>query len=64
MEQDKLSHIMEAYRRRAKMAEKAGLWDKANEMNDFADFIEDNFDAFHEEAYTRESELWEEYEAY
>jgi len=31
-------------------------------MDDFADFVENNAGAFLDDAYSRESELWEEYE--
>ena len=64
MKQEKLSHIIETYRKQAQAAEQAGLWDKANEMQDFADFVEENLDVFLEDAYTREAELWEEFENY
>jgi hypothetical protein len=33
-------------------------------MQDFADFVEENLDVFLEDAYTREAELWEEFENY
>lgn len=38
--------------------------DKSREMDEFADFLEDNLESFLEDAYTMESELWEEYENY
>ncbi|MDD2263224.1 MAG: hypothetical protein PHW20_13300 [Clostridia bacterium] len=36
--------------------------DKSREMDDFADFVEKNSGSFLEDAYTKESELWEEYD--
>ncbi len=62
MKQERLSEIIELYRHRAKTARDASLFDKSREMDDFADFVENNAGAFLDDAYSRESELWEEYE--
>ncbi|HHV04721.1 MAG: hypothetical protein WCQ69_06490 [Bacteroidales bacterium] len=64
MKQDRLKAIIDHYRNRAQSARKASLMDKSREMDEFADFVEDNIESFLEDAYTEESELWEEYENY
>jgi len=62
MKQERIVEIIELYRHRAKAAREASLLDKSLEMDDFADFVEKNSGSFLEDAYTKESELWEEYE--
>ncbi len=57
-----LTQIIELYRHRAQTAREASLLDKSREMDDFADFVEDNSGSFLDDAYSKESELWEEYE--
>jgi len=57
-----LNQIVDSYRHRAKAARDASLLDKSREMDDFADFVEDNSGSFLDDAYSKESELWEEYE--
>ncbi|HNR27699.1 MAG TPA: hypothetical protein PKY83_03350 [Bacteroidales bacterium] len=64
MEQERVRAIIDRYRSRAQSAREASQIDKSREMEEFADFVEDNLDAFLDEAYTMESELWEEYENY
>jgi len=64
VEQEKLKGIIDHYRKRAQSAREASLKDKSREMDEFADFLEDNLESFLEDAYTSESELWEEYENY
>jgi len=64
MKQEHLTEIIERYRKQAGKAREASLFDKSRELDDFADFVEQNSDVFLEDAYTRESELWEEYENY
>ncbi|MDD2538632.1 MAG: hypothetical protein WC377_06265 [Bacteroidales bacterium] len=64
MKQEHLTEIIERYRKQAGKAREASLSDKSRELDDFADFVEQNSDVFLEDAYTRESELWEEYENY
>ena len=64
MKQEHLTEIFERYRKQAGKAREASLSDKSRELDDFADFVEQNSDVFLEDAYTRESELWEEYENY
>lgn len=64
MKQEHLTEIIERYRKQAGKAREASLSDKSRELDDFADFVEQNLDVFLEDAYTRESELWEEYENY
>ena len=62
MKQERIVEIIELYRHRAKTAREASLLDKSREMDDFADFVEKNSGSFLEDAYTNESELWEEYD--
>ncbi|MFA5444152.1 MAG: hypothetical protein WC128_04335 [Bacteroidales bacterium] len=62
MKQERLNEIIELYRHRAKAALEASLMDKSREMDDFADYVENNSGSFLDDAYTKESELWEEYE--
>ncbi|HOO43273.1 MAG TPA: hypothetical protein PLC77_06110 [Bacteroidales bacterium] len=62
MKQEMLTQIIELYRHRAQTAREASLLDKSREMDDFADFVEDNSGSFLDDAYSKESELWEEYE--
>lgn len=62
MKQERIVEIIELYRHRAKAAREASLLDKSREMDDFADFVEKNSRSFLEDAYTKESELWEEYD--
>lgn len=64
MKQERLNAIIEHYRKRAWSAREASLMDKSREMDEFADFVEENMESFLEDAYTKESELWEEYENY
>ncbi|HBG52736.1 MAG TPA: hypothetical protein DDW70_00765 [Rikenellaceae bacterium] len=64
MEQERLRAIIDHYRNRAQSAREVSLMDKSREMDEFADFLEDNLESFLEDAYTMESELWEEYENY
>lgn len=62
MKQERIVEIIELYRHRAKAAREASLLDKSREMDDFADFVENNSGSFLDDAYSKESELWEEYE--
>ena len=64
MEQERLRAIIDHYKNRAQSAREVSLMDKSREMDEFADFLEDNLESFLEDAYTMESELWEEYENY
>lgn len=64
MEQERLRAIIDHYRNRAQSAREVSLMDKSREMDEFADFLEDNLESFLEDAYTMESELWEEFENY
>jgi hypothetical protein len=63
MKKEQLIGIISKYRKLSEAASKERKQDKAQEMEEFADFVEENMDLYQDDAYQRETELWEDYEA-
>ncbi len=63
MNKEQLRGIINKYRKLAETAAKDHRMDKAQECEEFARFVEENFDLYQDEAYQNESELWEDYES-
>lgn len=63
MNKEQLRAIITKYRKMAENASTERRLDKAQECEEFANFVEENLDLYQDQAYQSESELWEDYES-